>query len=439
MALPCPVNFLKKKIMTKNKFVARREREEKQAALIRNIAIAIVAAVLLLIGYGYLDQTFIQKQKAVATVNKTKISTSQLQARVRLDRESLINQYVQYAQMGQQFGMDVAAQLEPMEARLNNPMQIGQDILDTMINELIYREEAEKRGITVSSDDVDKEVQELLGYFPDGAPTPAPPPEEPEVLEYPTLTSEQIELVTLTPAPTEAPTSTPFPTATPAEEVAEAIPTVAPPPAPTATPYTADGYQTAYEETLAFYTEVGLTEEDFRFLFESQLYYDALYEIITADLPETGDEVWARHILVPDAATAALVIERLEAGDDFGEIAKELSIDPSAQSNNGDLGWFGPGMMVPEFEVAIFALEEIGEISEPVQTQFGFHIIQLLGKETRPLDEAALQRNKDLAFQTWINETRETYAIEISDTWQTFVPTDPDLNQTLTELFGAPQ
>ena len=425
--------------MTKNKFVARKEREEKQAALIRNIAIAIVAAVLLLIGYGYIDQTFIQKQKAVATVNKTKISVTQLQARVRLDRQSLINQYIQYAQMGQQFGMDVAAQLEPMEARLNNPMQVGQDVLDTMINELIYREEAEKRGITVSSENVDKEVQELLGYFPNGTPTPASPPEEPITLEYPTLTSEQIELVTLTPAPTEAPTSTPFPTATPAEEITEAIPTVVPPPAPTATPYTADGYKTTYEETLAFYTELGLTEEDFHFLFESQLYYDALYKIITADLPETGDEVWARHILVPDAATAALVIERLEAGDDFGEIAKELSIDPSAQSNNGDLGWFGLGMMVPEFEVAIFALEEIGEISEPVQTQFGFHIIQLLGKETRPLDEAALQRNKDLAFQTWINETREEYTIEISDTWQTFVPTDPDLEQTLTELFGAPQ
>ncbi len=431
--------------MRKNKFVARREREEKQAALIRNIAIGIVAAVVLLIGYGYLDQAVIQKQKAIATVNDEKISISQFQARVRLDRRSLINQYIQYAQMGQQFGMDVAAQLEPMQARLDNPMQVGQDVLDTMINEIIYKAEAEKRGITVSVEDINKDVQAFMGYFPDGTPTPEAPIEQPAIVEYPTLTREQVELVTLTPEPTEAPTSTPAPTATPAEEEAEAeptnqpAPTVPPLPTLTATPYTADGYATTYEETLALYTEVGLTEEDFLFLFESQLYYEALYEIITADVPETGEEVWARHILLPDAALAAVVIERIEAGEDFGALAMELSTDPSAASNQGDLGWFGRNMMVPEFDEAVFALEEIGDISEPVQTQFGFHVIQLLGKETRPLAADAYQRAQDLAFQEWIFATREEYDIEIDDIWQTSVPADPDLQQTLEELFGAQQ
>ena len=120
--------------MTKNKFVARREHEEKQATLIRNIAIIVVLSVVLLIGYGYLDENVIQNQKAVATVNDQKITISQFQSRVRLERKSLINQYIQYAQMGQQFGMDVAAQIQPLEVRLNQPELIGQTVLDTMIN-----------------------------------------------------------------------------------------------------------------------------------------------------------------------------------------------------------------------------------------------------------------------------------------------------------------
>ena len=444
-----PRYFLRKNIMTKNKFVARREREEKQATLIRNIAIGIVAAVVFLIGYGYIDQTFIQKQKAVATVNNQKITITQFQARVRLERESLINQYIQYAQMGQQFGMDVAAQIQPMEDRLNNPMVIGQDILDTMINELIYKTEAEKRGITFNIEDIDKELESFMGYFPDGTPTAEPTIEPFVVKEYPTLSSEQLEIVTLTPIPTEAPPSTPSPTATPAEEeeveeeeaepTSEAVPTVPPLPTLTPTPYTAEGYETAYTEALGFYTNVGLTEEDFRFLFESQLYYEALYEIITADISATGEEIWARHILVPDAVLATVVIERLAAGEDFGELAMELSVDPSAATNQGDLGWFGRNMMVTEFEDAVFALEEIGDIGEPVQTQFGFHIIQLLGREERPLDESSLRNAKDIAFQEWILAIREEYEIETFDLWQESVPTDPDLQQTLTELFGAPQ
>ena len=427
----------------KNKFVARKEREEKQAALIRNFAIGVVLVVVLLIGYGYIDQNFIQKTKPVATVGDEKITITQFQARVRLERRSLINQYIQYAQMGEQFGMDVSQQLQPMEFRLSNPMVIGQDILDTMINELIYRREGQKMGITVSSADIESEMQSAMGYYPDGSPTPAPTAEPFVAQENPTLSSEQLAIITVTPVPTTEPTSTPLPTeevSVEEDEASEAIPTVPPIPTLTATPYTEDGYESVYQETLSMYTDIGLTEADYRFLFESQLYFDALYEEITADVSDTGVQIWARHILVPDAALAAVVFERLDAGEDFGALAAELSSDPSAEGNAGDLGWFGRGMMVPEFEDAAFAIAEIGDISEAVQTQFGFHIIQLLGREERPLDSQFLSRAKDEVFQAWVLEIRENYDIVTYDEfWQASVPTDPDLQQTLTELFGAPQ
>lgn len=426
------------------KHVARKEREEKQAALIRNIAIGIVVVVILLIGYGYLDQTIIQNQREVAIVNDEKITISQFQARVRLDRENLINQYIQYAQLAQQFGMDVAAQVQPIEARLNQPLLLGQNVLDTMVNELLYRQEATNQGITVSEEEIEKELQAFLNYFPDGTPTPAPTATQ-FVVANSTFSPEQLKLVTLTPTPTKAPTSTPGadPTATPAAEVEPteeeaAAPTPVLVPTLTATPYTFDGYQQTYQDTLPIYTDMGLTEEDFRFLFESRLYYVKLYDVVTADVAHEGEYIWARHILLEESTLATIVRERLLAGEDFSVVAAEASIDPSAATNNGDLGWFTTGMMVEPFGATAFALE-IGEISEVVQTDFGYHVIQLLGRENRPLDQNTYQGSRDLAFQEWLAQLREESNIEIFDIWQENVPNEPDLEQTLAEIYSNQQ
>ena len=76
-------------------------------------------------------------------------------------------------------------------------------------------------------------------------------------------------------------------------------------------------------------------------------------------------EIHARHILVEDKKTAEEVIAKLKDGGDFAELAKEFSTEPVAKESGGDLGWFGPGKMVPPFEEAAFPLKE-SEISEPV-------------------------------------------------------------------------
>ncbi|MFD1739111.1 peptidylprolyl isomerase [Bacillus salitolerans] len=97
-------------------------------------------------------------------------------------------------------------------------------------------------------------------------------------------------------------------------------------------------------------------------------------------------EIRASHILVEDEATANELKQKLTEGASFEDLAKEYSTDGSAASG-GDLGFFGPGKMVPEFEQAAYALE-INEISEPVQSQFGYHIIKLTEKkELAPLEE----------------------------------------------------
>ncbi|HXT09879.1 MAG TPA: peptidylprolyl isomerase [Roseiarcus sp.] len=86
------------------------------------------------------------------------------------------------------------------------------------------------------------------------------------------------------------------------------------------------------------------------------------------------EEIHARHILLPTEAAAKAALARVKAGEDFGKVATELSKDPSAKG--GDLGWFTKDRMVPEFAEAAFKLKK-GEISEPVKTQFGWHIIQV--------------------------------------------------------------
>ncbi|HHQ2899431.1 TPA: peptidylprolyl isomerase PrsA [Bacillus cereus] len=87
-------------------------------------------------------------------------------------------------------------------------------------------------------------------------------------------------------------------------------------------------------------------------------------------------EIRASHILVKDEETAKKVKEELAQGKSFEELAKQYSEDPGSKEKNGDLGFFGPGKMVKEFDEAAHKLKK-GEISEPVKTQYGYHIIKI--------------------------------------------------------------
>lgn len=88
-------------------------------------------------------------------------------------------------------------------------------------------------------------------------------------------------------------------------------------------------------------------------------------------------EYHASHILVATEDEAKAIKARLDKGEDFAAIAKEKSTDPGSGANGGDLGWFGPGMMVKPFEDAVVALEA-GKVSDPVKSDFGWHIIKLV-------------------------------------------------------------
>lgn len=98
------------------------------------------------------------------------------------------------------------------------------------------------------------------------------------------------------------------------------------------------------------------------------------------------EEVRARHILVATEAEAKVVLAEINKGTDFAELAKLKSKDPSAAAEGGDLGYFTKEQMVPEFAEAAFKLEK-GQVSGPVKTQFGWHIIKVENRRAKPAPE----------------------------------------------------
>ena len=90
-----------------------------------------------------------------------------------------------------------------------------------------------------------------------------------------------------------------------------------------------------------------------------------------------GNKIKCSHILVLKQSEAIAILDRISQGEKFGKLAKELSIDSGSAKRDGNLGYFSRGKMVKEFETAAFNLE-VGKISEPVKTQYGYHIIKRL-------------------------------------------------------------
>ena len=120
------------------------------------------------------------------------------------------------------------------------------------------------------------------------------------------------------------------------------------------------------------------------------------YQDRFADAPETP-EYRAAHLLVATEDEANAAKAQLDAGEAFAEVAAAVSTDVTS-ANGGDLGWFGEGAMVDEFETAVMALD-IGEISDPFETQFGWHIVTLTDQRARPtptLEQVAQQLTAEL-------------------------------------------
>lgn len=420
------------KIVTK-KHIARLERERQQIRLIRWIAIGAVLIVAALLGYGYLKINVLAAREPVAEVNGDTITTRDWQERVRFARVNLYNQLSTLSYY-EQFGMDVSQQQNQIMTTLQLPELLGQQVLDQMVDDALIRQEAEKRGITVSSEEVDAMVKEAFNFFPNGTPTATVTPTE-LVVGYPTLNSQQLTLYPPTLTPTAVLTSTPAPTSTPDKSVtATATATVAPPtptfvpqsPTATSTPYTLEGFQGQYKESVTTFEGYEISEKTLRSVYEMDILRNKLKEDLAKDLAHTDTQVLVRHILVSDEVTAQLVYDQLQAGQDFAKLAADFSTDPGSAANGGYYDWAPASNYVPEFRDATLT-QEIGVIGKPVKTEYGYHIIQVIGREELPTTDSQFEQKKQSIFEEWLTTTRESADIQTFDVWKERVPTGPVL------------
>ena len=452
-------NPTKKHVNKKDK--SRLEKENNMRQVVYFGLIAVVILVVGIITYGLLDQFVFKGLRPVAYVDKEAIRTKDYQSQVRYYRQQAVQNYIQayqlyyaYMQISPSLAQQVADNnLSYYQTQLSDSYItiLGEDVLDWMIDEIIIRNEAEKMGITVTDAEIEERFQSEFRYYENGTPTPtltATP------FATSTMSAEQYALVTATPLPsaTSEPTMTPVPEETTETEVTEEavteetavseeaaatetenaeveatpLPTEVVEPTPTATPYTYEGYVESYDNFVTSLEDVDISEEELRETLRTDMLREKIMEAITADMKPEEEQVWARHILVADETTAQEVLDALKAGGDWTDLAAQYSTDTSNNTSGGDLGWFGRNQMVKAFEDAAYALE-IGKISEPVQTDYGWHIIQAIGHEVRPVSQYEFDTLKNQAMEDWLETKKAEYDIVKEDTWMNNIPTEPNI------------
>lgn len=401
----------KKTTKKQERLTAHETQQRKQILLVAGVIGGVILTILII---GIIDGFFITPNRVVASVGDHEITVKEYQAKARYTRWQLIQQSTElqnYISTYSQFGMDTGqfeSNLQYYNSLLGSDSLLSDAVIEAMIEEIIIREKASELGIDVTEEMLQSSIKNEFGYYPDGTPTAE---SFATIAPLPTLNAEQLLLIT--PTATSAPTEIPTPTMESVEEDTQEEESVLPTATalPTATPYTAELYEEDYREFLNRIDTVADVGESY--FFDSQEYNllrEKVFEAITADVGSTEEQVWARHILVEDATAVDSILGQLESGQmDFSELALMFSLDEGSAVNGGDLGWFGRGMMVPEFEEAAYALE-VGEISEGVESQFGYHIIQVIAHEEVPISSDRQDQLKQQVFSEWLEAQKAELA-----------------------------
>lgn len=399
----------------------QRSRIARETRLQRIILISVVVVALSVVGlivFGLLNELYLIPRAAVARVDGDEITVAEF-------RENVIWTYFDAAQR---------AELFPFETPLT-PEEAGQRALDGLIRERLLLHEAERLEIEVADEEVERRIQSYFGYNPEGleeegvsTATPSGPTLTPTATSTYVYTPTPSVTPTLMPGVTPAPTSTATPTLAPNITL---TPTLTATPRPTATPMSEEDYRSRYQVSLDLTVEqTGLSPDSAERILRNQAFMDLLQEgvteVIAPEIPETEIQVHAAHILVEDEETASELLNRINQGESFEELAAQYSIDEFNAYRGGDLGWFGPGDMVQIFEVLAFNIP-IGEVDGPVHTEFGWHIIKVYDRAEMPVPESEREQARVEAFQNYMTALQTAADIWIDSNWMRFLPELPEL------------
>ena len=372
---------------------SRQQRRDRQFLLFGGGA-ALLAGLFVLVG---LLITFVYLPNTTAfEVEGHRVTTAQFRKRYNYERANMENRWQLYRLVAGQFGNQPQTQTEIV--RLGNYLQdafsLGVFVKTLMIEEILLAQAAPKEGLEISAQEVEAALEQEVAS------------------RYNKLTTVQAT-ATIEAAEAQAEAgevSTPLPTldvlsAADIEQGLEGL---------------GNDHQANFDLSL----------DEYRDIVKAGLLRQVMSKQIgEREVVMTETQVNARHILLGFDAEGAdnpnfgrtesealfqteTLLQRLEKGESFEYLASLYSDDPSAVTNEGDLGWVRRGQLVPEFEEMAFGLET-GELSPPVQTDFGFHIIQVLAVDPeadRPAHEIQVEASEN--YNRWLQALRDGAQID---------------------------
>lgn len=402
------------------KEILRKRKEAEQTRRIR-LAVGGVAGLLLLVFlFAIVNEIFIAPNRAVAVVNGEEISIRQFQERVEYERAqrviSLENQFEAFGgDVGiiQQFSSQTIIELQDSEA-------LAEAVLNQMTEEILVRQEAEARGITVTEAELDAEIGSFFNYYDGGLPTPEPTATA-TVEPTPSITpivSGEAEATEVPPTPTVGATSTP---------------------APTATAVSLESFEEQLGEVLADFDNLNVNDAVFREVVRLNLYADKLTQavgeennvpteamqasifLLSFDTQEEADEALAM-IQAGDFLTVWNTIRSAPAESESTATASELLWRTQDALANTFTEEFAEVAFTLPLDVPSAPLEQIIDLETS-----RFHVLQVSGREVRPLSEAVIENAKQTLLRNLIDE-KAPASIEVFEIWRNYYPSQPVLD-----------
>ncbi len=382
------VNKIAEKTTNRKQLAGRKRDQHLQQILIWSAA-ALGGIILLILGVGAVQEFLIKPNQVVATVGETEIKAGAFRSRVRYQRLLLRSQLIQYDNFLAELDPTdpnseaIRQQIQQARASLQNQLTpelknlLGGDVLDMMIEEELVRQEALRQDLTVSNEEITRQIEQFMGYDRDA-------------------TLDASESLTET----------------------EALPNTV----------TEARFQENYDAFKSgFLREAGLSEADFRQMIEADLLRTRLQETFTTEVEAEAEQALVSFIVTDTEEAAEALRERFIAGEDFESLIEELNANEEPLNGGGSLPWYRAEDLIstlgPEMGTLAFELP-VGEVSEPIADPDGFYyVIHVAGREVRPVDDFLLEQEAEQLYEVWLSEQMEE-KVEYFD-WESVTPATP--------------
>jgi len=369
--------------------MARDLKDHQIEQLITRIAIGVGAVIVLVLGYGLVTELFVKARRPVAQVNDVEIATQDFTARQRYERTLTQFELLQYqnylSQMGtgdeetQGFIQQLQMQTNNLEQQLapENAQDFAKDVLDQMVEEELVQQAAEERNLTVNAEEIDLQIEQMIGYDRNAATDPI--------------------------------TATETATAT--------------------TPMTAEEYQETYSNFKANVLKANnYSESQFRSMIKAMVLREKLKESMSEDVNEEVEHIESTFFVTGTLESAQQLQVRLNEGEEDPEaLVEELNADNSDISSGFALPWLPRGSLAnqfgPEIEETAFNTPE-GQASEPFEGPGGgsYYVIYVNDHEDRPLEGQYLDQAAEEKYQTWLDVQLEENVEYLA--WEKAIVTD---------------